>query len=150
EANLETYHFQYAHRNSIAPLFHDNLLIADQDGDHQRLFLPKRSIADLRNVPRSEWAVGRHSNIIYYFFPATFILHEGDHCNLFSVLPEAVDRSTVRATMLIPQAPQNEKALNHWRKNVDSFWGALGEDFALSESCQSTMASGANDVLHFG
>lgn len=150
EANLETYHFQYAHRNSIAHLFHDNLLLADHDGDHQRLFLPKRSISTLREQPHQEWSVGPHSNIIYYFFPATFILHEGDHCNLFSVLPESVGTSRVRAMTLIPEPPRTEKATNYWRRNVASFWGALSEDFALGESCQSTLASGANEVLRFG
>lgn len=150
EANLETYHFQYAHRNSIAHLFHDNLLVADHDNDHQRLFLPKRSIGTLRERPEHEWDVGPHSNIIYYFFPATFILHEGDHCNLFSVLPESVGTSRVRAMTLVPERPRDEKAMNYWRKNVASFWGALSEDFALGESCQSTLASGANEVLHFG
>ncbi|HXE22299.1 MAG TPA: SRPBCC family protein [Rhodoferax sp.] len=44
EGNLETYHFQYAHRNTIAGLFYDNLLMADHDRQHQRIFLPKRSI----------------------------------------------------------------------------------------------------------
>ena len=34
--------------------------------------------------------------------------------------------------------------------NVESFWGALDEDFALGVSVQSTLASGANRVLHFG
>jgi choline monooxygenase len=154
EGNLETYHFQYAHRASIAHLFHDNLLIADHDAiggvHHHRIFLPKRSIETLRDIPREHWQVGPHSNVIYFFFPATFLLHEGDHCNGFTVLPEAVDRSRVLATTLIPEAPRTDKARRHWQRNVESFWGALDEDFALGVSSQSTMASGANRVLHLG
>ena len=149
EGNLETYHFQYAHRNSIAHMFYDNLLMADHDRQHQRLFLPKRSIESLREVPRNEWHVGPHSNIIYYFFPATFFLHEGDHANLFTVLPETVDRSRVFGTTLIPALPKTEKSTTYWRKNVESFWSALDEDFALGVSAQSTLASGANRALHF-
>ena len=79
EGNLETYHFHYAHRNSIAGMFHDNLLLADHDRQHHRIFLPKRSIQALAGQPERDWQVGPHSNIIYFFFPATFILHEGDH-----------------------------------------------------------------------
>ncbi len=150
EGNLETYHFQYAHRDSIAGLFHDNLLIADHDGRHHRLLLPKRSMASLRGTPEADWDLGPHANIIYYFFPATFILHEGDHANAFTVLPEAVDRSRVLGTTLIPQPPATEKARRHWEKNVASFWGALDEDFALGVSSQSTLASGANAELLFG
>ncbi|MGJ7606461.1 aromatic ring-hydroxylating oxygenase subunit alpha [Variovorax sp. LT1R20] len=150
EANLETYHFQYAHRNSIAALFYDNLLMADHDRQHHRLFLPKRSIEGLREVPVNEWQVGPHSNIIYFFFPATFILHEGDHANAFTVLPEAPGRSRVIASTLIPEFPKTEKSQNYWRKNVASFWGALDEDFALGVSAQSTLASGAQASLYFG
>ncbi|HEX7863558.1 MAG TPA: SRPBCC family protein [Variovorax sp.] len=150
EANLETYHFQYAHRDSIAALFHDNLLVADHDRQHQRLFLPKRSIESLRGVPVHEWQVGPHSNIIYYFFPATLILHEGDHANAFTVLPESPGRSRVIASTLIPELPKTEKSENYWRRNVESFWGALDEDFALGVSVQSTLASGAQKSLYFG
>jgi phenylpropionate dioxygenase-like ring-hydroxylating dioxygenase large terminal subunit len=150
EANLETYHFQYAHRNSIAALFYDNLLMADHDRQHQRLFLPKRSIEGLREQPSHAWQVGPHSNIIYFFFPATFILHEGDHANAFTVLPEAPGRSRVIASTLIPELPTTEKSENYWRRNVASFWGALDEDFALGVSAQSTLASGAQSSLYFG
>jgi phenylpropionate dioxygenase-like ring-hydroxylating dioxygenase large terminal subunit len=150
EANLETYHFQYAHRDSIAALFYDNLLMADHDRQHQRLFLPKRSIEGLREQPSHTWQVGPHSNIIYFFFPATFILHEGDHANAFTVLPEAPGRSRVIASTLIPELPKTEKSENYWRKNVASFWGALDEDFALGVSAQSTLASGAQSSLYFG
>ncbi|MGH6627812.1 MAG: hypothetical protein ACRECD_14955 [Burkholderiaceae bacterium] len=66
------------------------------------------------------------------------------------MLPEAVDRSRVLGTTPIPEPPKTEKAVNYWRKNVDSFWGALDEDFALGVSAQFTLASGANRVLHFG
>ncbi|MGQ2992686.1 aromatic ring-hydroxylating oxygenase subunit alpha [Variovorax sp.] len=150
EANLETYHFQYAHRDSIAGLFHDNLLIADHEGAHQRLFLPKRGIERLSELPEDQWQLGPHSNVIYYFFPATFILHEGDHANAFTVLPEAPERSRVIATMLIPEPPANEKAQRHWRRNLDSYRGALAEDFALGVSVQSTLASGAQASLYLG
>jgi phenylpropionate dioxygenase-like ring-hydroxylating dioxygenase large terminal subunit len=150
EGNLETYHFQYAHRDTIAGLFHDNLLIADHDGPHHRIVLPKRSMAGLREQPESDWNLGRHSNIIYCFFPATFVLHEGDHANVFTVLPETVGTSRVLGTTLIPEPPATEKARVHWQKNVDSFWGALDEDFALGASVQSTLASGANRELLFG
>jgi phenylpropionate dioxygenase-like ring-hydroxylating dioxygenase large terminal subunit len=155
EGNLETYHFQYAHRQSIAPLFYDNLLIADHDRQHQRLFLPKRSIESLpdgrvQDGPVQDWQIGSHANILYFFFPSTLILHEGDHANAFCVLPEAVDRSTVLGTTLIPQAAATDKAKAYWLKNVDSFWGALNEDFALGVSAQSTFASGANRSLCFG
>ena len=112
--------------------------------------MPKRSIETLRAQPESDWRVGPHSNIIYFFFPATFILHEGDHANAFTVLPESVGQSRVLGTTLIPEMPKTEKSINYWKKNVASFWGALDEDFAMGVSAQSTLSSGANTALQFG
>jgi phenylpropionate dioxygenase-like ring-hydroxylating dioxygenase large terminal subunit len=155
EANLELYHVHYAHRNTIKELFHDNLMIADVDRSaagphHQRIFIPKRSITSLREQPRDQWKVGRHVNIIYFFFPSTFFLHEGDHVNMFSVLPDGVGQSRVLAHTMIPEPPASDKALRHWQKNVQSFWNAFEEDFAMGVSSQSTMTSGANRTLYFG
>ncbi len=66
------------------------------------------------------------------------------------MLPEAVDQSRVVAATLVPEMPATEKSVNYWKKNVESFWSALDEDFALGASVQSTMVSGANRVLHIG
>ena len=40
--------------------------------------------------------LGRHSNIIYFFFPRTFLLWEGDHVNGFSVTPTAAASCATR------------------------------------------------------
>jgi hypothetical protein len=77
-------------------------------------------------------------------------LHQREFAKAFTVLPEAVDQSRVLATTLVPEMPKTEKSIHYWKKNVESFWGALDEDFALGVSAQSTVASGANRVRHFG
>ncbi|MEO7114628.1 MAG: aromatic ring-hydroxylating dioxygenase subunit alpha, partial [Caldimonas sp.] len=46
DANLESYHFQYAHRATIAHLFHDNVVQQASFGRHQRIVLPKRSLVE--------------------------------------------------------------------------------------------------------
>ena len=71
DANLESYHFQYAHRATIAHLFHDNVVQQESFGRHQRIVLPKRSLVDAdAGDDAIDWpTLGRHSNIIYFFFP---------------------------------------------------------------------------------
>jgi len=150
DANLEAYHFQYLHRDTIAELFHDNLMVADHFGDHMRITLPKRSIATLRELPESQWNLAGHCNIIYYFFPNLMFLFIGDHATVATAWPRAVGQSTVDAITLVPAPPATEKARAHWQKNVDIFWEALMEDYRLMDSMQSTMQSGANEVLTFG
>jgi phenylpropionate dioxygenase-like ring-hydroxylating dioxygenase large terminal subunit len=154
DANLEAYHFQYLHRDTIAALFQDNRMVADHFGDHMRITLPKRSIETLRGQPEAQWNLAEHCNIIYYFFPATMFLCIGDHATVSTAWPRAVGASVIDSITLVPPLPEAEPALSkaraHWDKNVDIFWDALLEDYRLMDSMQSTMASGANQALSFG
>lgn len=163
EGNLESYHFQYAHRDTIAHLFHDNLVVHQQLGDHQRIVLPKRSMAgvDASGLPAGAAGaadaaaaaadlLGRHAHVIRYLFPCTLALWEGDHVNLFTVSPIDTGRCTVRGWMLVPGHLRERRAAAHWRKNHDLFWAALDEDFALAASIQAGLHSGANSELRFG
>jgi phenylpropionate dioxygenase-like ring-hydroxylating dioxygenase large terminal subunit len=150
DANLETYHFKFLHRDTIGELFQDNRMVADAFGDHWRITLPKVSIGALRELPEDEWRLAEHCNIIYYFFPNLMFLFIGDHATVFSVWPRGVGASTIDSVTLVPEVPATEKARAHWDRNVKIFWDALAEDFALMESMQSTLASGANRALQFG
>ena len=150
DANLEAYHFQYLHRDTIAPLFQDNRMVADAFDDHWRITLPKASISALQDLPEAEWDLTQHCNIIYYFFPNLMFLFIGDHATVLCAWPRGVGQSVIDAVTLIPQAPANHKARSYWDQNVRIFWDALREDFALMESMQSTFASGANTHLTLG
>jgi phenylpropionate dioxygenase-like ring-hydroxylating dioxygenase large terminal subunit len=149
DANLESYHFQYAHRETIAHLFHDNLVQQESFGRHQRIVLPKRSLASAAGDP--DWALlGRHSNIIHFFFPSTFLLWEGDHVNGFCVTPKSAGSCDAASWMLVPAAGHARRAPEHWSRNWTIFWDAIDEDFALAASMQRGLASGANSALNFG
>ena len=150
DANLESYHFQYAHRATIAHLFHDNLVQQESFGRHQRIVLPKRTLADAPAADVSWELLGRHSNIIYFFFPATFLLWEGDHLNGFSVTPQSVSSCAAASWMLVPAAGHVKRSAEHWSRNWKIFWDAIDEDFALAASMQQGLASGANTALNFG
>lgn len=154
DANLESYHFQYAHRATIAHLFHDNLVQHASFGRHQRIVLPKRSLAEAAaadpGAPVTWDRLGRHANVIYFFFPSTFLLWEGDHVNGFSVAPIAADRCLTSSWMLVPERHAERRALEHWKRNWQIFWDAIDEDYALAASMQVGAASGANAALAFG
>ncbi len=152
DGNLETYHFQYAHRATISHLFHDNLLLHESLGnDHQRLVLPKRSLRELDLAsPIDVQTLGRHCNIIWFFFPATLVLWEGDHVNIAVVSPLAPDHCKVEGWLLAPEPVFAKRQPDYWQQNRDIFWRTLDEDFALAASIQRGLASGANDALHFG
>lgn len=148
EGNLESYHFQYAHQKTVAPIFHDNMVVHEHAGDHHKIVLPKRTLAGVPEIIDMD-LVGRHTHIIYFFFPCAFMLWEGDHIDLFTVSPTDVDHCDVRGWMLVPERFRHRSAA-HWQKNDFLFWETLDEDFALAASIQSGLRSGANDHFQFG
>ncbi|MEO8837028.1 MAG: SRPBCC family protein, partial [Caldimonas sp.] len=149
DANLESYHFQYAHRATIAPLFFDNVVQQATFGRHQRIVLPKRSLVATSGEDVDWDRLGRHSNVIYFFFPGTLVLWEGDHANVIDVTPQTVASALAASWMIVPAAHAHRAAM-HWERNWAIFWDAIDEDFALAASMQRGLASGANTALHFG
>ena len=58
----------------------------------------------------------------------------------------------MRLATLVPADldPADAAATQYWRKNHDITVRTLAEDFAIGESIQSGLLSGANDELRFG
>ncbi|MFN9775145.1 MAG: aromatic ring-hydroxylating oxygenase subunit alpha [Burkholderiales bacterium] len=152
EGTLETYHFQYLHRNTIAPHFHDDAVIQDHDGPHQRIVIPRRSFpeaAEHIDAPTVEH-LGRHASVIYFFFPCSFLLWNGNHASVFVMRPEAVDRTVTDSFLIVTPAHFAAWPDEHWSANWDRLWNPLSEDYEQNVSAQKGMASGANAVLTFG
>jgi phenylpropionate dioxygenase-like ring-hydroxylating dioxygenase large terminal subunit len=147
---LEAYHLKPTHAGSIYPLFFDNLGLVDRVGPHLRNVFPKRTIRDLRGVPEREWSLRLHANVLFHVFPSTFILVEPDHAEAVLVLPDGPSRSTITTTMLLPEPPVTDKALAYWAANDKILRDATDEDFAMGESIQRGLASGANTSFVFG
>ena len=148
EGSSEAYHFKIAHRDTIAPLFVDNLQIVDEDGLHRRMFIVKEALreqpAPAQPEPR---AVG---NILYYLFPSTMVLVQPDHAQVTRIEPTALGRTQVFDIALIPAAPDNDRARSHWDRNVQLYRDTLAEDYAQMEAIHAGLESGANRELRFG
>lgn len=148
DASFEGYHFKVAHRDTIAAMFADNVQLVDEHGLNRRLYLVRASLTP-QTAP-GDFVLREHGNIIYYFFPATILLVQRDHAQLTCLEPLSPSRTRVFDVALIPTPPVAAKALGHWQRNVDLYRRTLDEDYALMESMQCTMTSGANEALTFG
>ncbi len=147
---LETYHIRSAHHETIWPLFMDNVGVFERLGPHQRTLFPKRSITELQDVDPESWDLRPHCNILYSLFPSTGILVQPDHAAVLNTFPVGIDRICVSAMTLIPQPADSDKARQYWDANVALFYRTIDEDFALGESIQRGLSSGANTHLNFG
>ena len=148
EGGIESYHFKVAHRKTIGPYFEDNLSTYQMLGSHMRSVLMRSNMHTLSSSDRSTWRLRDHANIIYTFFPLTQLLVQQDHVVWINSNPIGPDQTELRLVTLAPKAKLNEEA--YWAKNHAITTTTLAEDFAIGESIQSGLSSGANQVLTFG
>lgn len=147
---LESYHLKPTHKDTIYGIFFDNLGLVDKLGPHLRNVFPKRSIRELATQPPESWKLRVHGNVLYHLFPNTLVLVEPDHAAVVHVWPEGSARTRLETYMLVPEPPETDKARAYWAANDDILQGAVAEDFAMGESIQRGLASGANRDLVFG
>jgi phenylpropionate dioxygenase-like ring-hydroxylating dioxygenase large terminal subunit len=149
---LEAYHLRTAHKDSIYPIFFDNIGLVDRIGPHRRTVFPKRSIRELAGEPDEAMATAlrKHANVLFHIFPNTLVLVQPDHAAVFHAFPDGPTRTRFTSYTAVPEAPLTPKTRAYWDANNAILYGATEEDFALGESIQRGLASGANDEIVFG
>jgi nitrite reductase/ring-hydroxylating ferredoxin subunit len=91
---FENYHFSFLHRNSIGPLFVNNVMLYDTWGPHHRVVFPPKEIFDWTHKPESEWLIDTLGTP-YFIFPNT-VIYSGAlspdklHINLIRMFPRGV------------------------------------------------------------
>ena len=147
---LETYHLRPTHKDTIYPMFFDNLGLVDRVGPHLRNVFPKRTIKELAEAPESSWTLRAHANVLFHLFPNTLVLVQPDHTAVLHVWPNGATRATVASYLVVPEPPDSDKARGYWDANAAVLHGATEEDFAMGESIQRGLSSGANREVVFG
>ncbi len=151
EGGIESYHFKIAHRNTIAPLFNDNLSIFDEFGPHFRSVLTKKELRDLKTLPEEEWRIRICANVLYSLYPFASVLIQPDHFALVNAIPLAADKTRIILQTLVPKdSLGSDNAKQHWQANFDLTRDTLVEDFLIGEQIQKGISTGANDAFTFG
>ena len=150
---LEPYHFAYLHKNTVGPIFIPNLCLFEPFGLNLRETLPRRTIAELRHVPESEWDLMTHTAIVYVLFPNTVFVMQADHIETWRVYPaqDRTDRCKMYLDFYIPEPATTESARGHWDRNMDLVIQTVREeDFPTGEDIQRGLKSGAQEHLTYG
>ncbi len=147
EGGIESYHFRIAHKDSIGPHFQDSLSSYRVFGRHIRSVLPRARLDAMMEEPKQSWSLRRAANLVYTVFPSAQLLVQEDHVVWIQPVPLAPDRTRLRIATL---APAGSGDAEHWRRNHDITVRTLAEDFAIGESIQRGLDSGANEAFRFG
>jgi phenylpropionate dioxygenase-like ring-hydroxylating dioxygenase large terminal subunit len=154
DGGLESYHFRFAHRDTIAPYFFDNLSTYDQFGYHARTVLPRSSLSQLKQEPESSWALREHTHLVYALFPMTTFLAQHKHVDWVHAMPLSPEKTEITVMSLVPKPndghewSKEEREL--WQFNHDITNTTLDEDFSMAESIQKGLKSGVNSEFIFG
>ncbi len=150
---LESYHFCVLHKDSICPIFYENLTTFDTWGPHFRLVAARRTIEDIRQQPVSSWNLLPYMVAIYVFFPNTVLIWQLDHAELWQIYPDdgAPEDSKVLLSLYTPEPAVTDSDRRHWDANMDLVVHVVEkEDFPVGEGIQRGFHSGAQDHIVFG
>jgi phenylpropionate dioxygenase-like ring-hydroxylating dioxygenase large terminal subunit len=151
EGGMEAYHFRVAHRQTIAPYFEDNLSTYQRFGPHLRSVLARNTLTELEQCAEEQWRLRDHAQLLYTIFPTNSFLVQSDHVVWIRLEPLSASSTWVSLNTLAPKnrtATKEDRA--YWAKNHAITVKTLAEDFAIGESIQSGLESGANEHLTFG
>ncbi len=156
EGGIEAYHFNVAHKSTLAPFFLGNLSTWETWGGLDlRMILPKKSMLDLSLNPESQWDIRKMANIIYSISPSMLFLVQPDNISLIKMIPLSTGETRIEEVLLVDPSvnggnnwSDEEKKIhetNHQLVNL-----ILKEDWVLGETIQANMEGGAVNQVHFG
>jgi len=146
---LETYHLNSLHRETVAPILHNNLSVFTAQGNHLRMVAARKTLDELKDIPEHKWDLIQHSAIIYVLFPNTVFIMQGDHLETWRVYPgESPNESRMHVSLYTPEASTTESASQYWSKNMDLLMATvLQEDFPLATNIQKDFPSRGGDMV---
>ena len=96
EAFLESYHFDYAHRDNLAHIYFGNVADITPMGRHLRFTVPNKSIMEMAEQPVDSWVPENHCVMAYILFPGAILINSPQVLEFFQIVPVSVGKSIVR------------------------------------------------------
>jgi hypothetical protein len=147
----ETYHFKRLHRNTLAQIFHGDVLAYDTFKRNHRMILCTRQIDDYRTLPESEWRINIGGFPVYFLFPNVVLNVGPAGLTMVRVYPLPGDpgRCISRLGFYF-----NKEALEADPSMLQARAAAFGnvvesEDYAAAETTQRAAESGLLDYVIF-
>jgi phenylpropionate dioxygenase-like ring-hydroxylating dioxygenase large terminal subunit len=97
ETFLESYHFNYAHRDNLAQYYNGNVNSVDMLGRHLRTATSLKTIStELAAQPVEQWVPENYIHVKYVLFPGTVMINTPQVLEFFQIVPKGIDKTIVR------------------------------------------------------
>ena len=97
ETFLESYHFDFAHRDNLSQYYNGNVNTVDMLGRHLRTCTSLRTIlTELAQRPVDQWVPENYIHVKYVLFPGTVLINTPQVLEFFQIVPVAVNKTIVR------------------------------------------------------
>jgi phenylpropionate dioxygenase-like ring-hydroxylating dioxygenase large terminal subunit len=147
EANQESYHINFLHRDTAGPRFSAKVSLFDTLGPNTRTLLLHKQFSPQSLGPDSAaWRVLDHGDLVYFLFPNTLILLSTLAAHVLTAFPQGVDRSVVQGVTLVPPGTLERFPRPYYEK----YWATILEDISVSEPIQQAAACSAVPELWLG
>lgn len=152
EGGLETYHFSFAHKGTIAPYFHNNIAVIDQIDQHFRVVMPTKSLSSTQTHESGDLSLHDCSHTLFYLLPSAALLIQKEHVDWIQFNPKGPEETEITVTTLIPVNANldDSEQRRHWQKNHHITNETLDEDWQLGESIQSSIDEMALPYIQYG
>ena len=146
----EAYHLSTLHRNTLAPMIHDDFSLFDPAGMHGRMVSTRKSIDDLDPTDATASDLLPHATILWFLVPNTVLIHQQDHVQLYQSRPGATaDEAHLTVSLYTP--PNSDRPDKYWAKNFELLVNVTDtEDFATAAGIQRGYHTSAQDHVVFG
>jgi len=148
----ETYHFKRLHRDTLAQIFHGDVLAYHTFGRNHRMILCTRQIDAYRSMPESQWRINGGGFPVYYLFPNVVLNVSPSGMTMVRVYPVPGDpgRSVSRLSYYFDEAQLNADP-DMLRFRSEAFGNVVeSEDYATAVTTQRAAESGLLDYVIFG
>ena len=151
---LEVYHHNSVHGKTVGPHTVGNLLVHDTWGAHQRMAFARKNIEELNGVPPESWAQPEsHIRVVHSVFPNLSISAIlGGQCLVGFIYPGETSTTTLTRQLIlsaeIPTTEDEQAAVETFSQMT--LQAVRDEDYALVETVQGALRSGANDSFLIG
>lgn len=144
DLNVEAYHVQALHRESLLPFLADHCAV-DTFGPHGRMCVPFKGIEAMADVPEAEWPDRLDTVMVTCIFPATVLVdHLGGGGSLHRISPGAKPgESTIHIVEGSPGV-MDDAARASCEEIMEANVAVLaGEDYPATEACQRGYEAGS-------